>query len=83
MQIVKTSDQFLANTVLEMIEECSQMYQKRLADAHSDLEDSKQKVARLTAQEAALVQQNARSSVQLVAEEKKRYLRGGLEFCKP
>lgn len=58
-----------------MIEECSQLYQKQLADVHSDLEDSKRKVARLTAQEAALVQQNARASVQLVAEEKKRYLR--------
>ena len=55
-----------------MIEECNQMYQKKLADAHSDLEDSKRKVARMTAQEAALVQQNARASVQLVAEEKKR-----------
>ena len=57
------------------------MYQKRLADVHLDLEESKRKVARLTAQETALVQQNARASVQLVAEEKKRYARFVLDFA--
>ena len=39
----------------------------------NDLEESKNKVARLTRQEAALVQQNARTCMQLSAEEKIRY----------
>ena len=44
-----------------------------LATIAKELEDSKRAVAQLTAQESALVQQNAKTSVMMSSEEKKRF----------
>ena len=44
-----------------------------LATVAKELEDSKNEIVRLTAQESALVQQNAKTSVMMTSEEKKRF----------
>ena len=59
--------------MLDILEHRSQEMEQKYQIMKNDLEESKNKVARLTCQEAALVQQNARTCMQLSAEEKIRY----------
>lgn len=58
--------------MLDILEHRSQEMEQKYQIMKNDLEESKNKVARLTRQEAALVQQNARTCMQLSTEEKIR-----------
>ena len=59
--------------VLDIIQQRSQEMDRKFLCMKSELEDTKNKLTRLTNQEAKLVQQNAKTCMQLSAEEKKRY----------
>lgn len=60
------------HTVLGMMEQHSREMQQQMTACRKELEETQSKLARSTGQETALVQQNARTSMQLTAEEKKR-----------
>ena len=58
--------------MLDHIQRHSQEMEQKYSHVQSELEETKLKVIRLTNQEAALVQKNAKTCMQFSAEEKKR-----------
>lgn len=66
-----------------------QQLQQQMAASRRELEEVQSKLAKSMSQESALVQQNARTSMQLTSEEKKRkeqeriveQLKGKLKLC--
>lgn len=67
----------LCYAVLDIICQKSQEMEQKCLLLKKELEESKSKISRLTNQEAALVQHNAKTSVQLTSEEKKRLILHG------
>lgn len=55
-----------------MLEQHSQEMQQQLRACRKELEETQSKLAKSISQETALVQQNARTSMQLTSEEKRR-----------
>lgn len=82
MQLVCRHDSYhvsstLCYAVLDIIHQKSQEMEQKCLLLKNELEESKSKIARLSNQEAALVQHNAKTSVQLTSEEKKRLILHG------
>lgn len=63
---------YLSCVVHDMMEYRTQEMHQQMEIVKSELTDSQTKLSRLTTQESALVQQNAKKSTQLTKEEKKR-----------
>ena len=60
---------FYIYTVMEMLEKRTQDYEVQLTRTIDELQTTKEQLVKITAQEAALVQQNAKMSMELVAQE--------------
>ncbi len=58
--------------VLEMLEERTREFDRQLSVIRDEYSATKEKLARVSGQETALVQQNAKMSIQLVAEERRQ-----------
>lgn len=57
----------------DLLEHKSQEMQQQVTSLREELSESEGKLSRLSAQEAALVQQSAKASTQLTKEERKRF----------
>lgn len=60
--------------VQDLLDHKSQEMQQQMTSLKEELSESEGKLSRLSSQEAALVQQNAKASTQLTREERKRYI---------
>ena len=66
--------------VQDLLDHKSQEMQQQVTSLREELNESEGKLSRLSAQEAALVQQSAKASTQLTREERKRYYRNNYAF---
>ena len=64
-----SSGNVILHTVMEMLEKRTQDYEVQLTRTIDELKTTKEQLVKITTQEAALVQQNAKMSVELVAQE--------------